>query len=60
MSRQQARLLRFLIKYSGWQTIGPDARRTARNLAAHGLVEWRADTNCARIVRRFNEEETEK
>jgi hypothetical protein len=35
MSKEQARLLRFAIKYPGWQGYGPDVSRVV-----HGLVKW--------------------
>lgn len=39
MGKNQLRLLRFCLKYHGWQSIGPDSRATARHLAALGLLE---------------------
>jgi hypothetical protein len=38
MTREQARLLRFALKYPGWHSFAPKYRRTLRTLEAHGLV----------------------
>lgn len=35
MSSEQARLLRFAIKYRGWNSYGVDVSRVV-----HGLVKW--------------------
>lgn len=50
MSPKQARLLRFMLKYPGWTPIGPDSRRTVRNLRDWGLVEWNEETKQARLA----------
>lgn len=39
MSKNQARLIRFMLKYPGWTTCGPDSRRTLRTLVRHGIAE---------------------
>ena len=39
MTREQARLLRFALKYPGWHSAGADVRPTVRTLERHGLLE---------------------
>ena len=52
MTKQQARLLRFLIRYpEGWHSVGPDSRATVKRLAELGLVEWDSITKQARLTR---------
>lgn len=39
MSQNQARLMRFVIRYPGWTSLQSDTLATARTLEAHGLIE---------------------
>ena len=39
MSKEQARLLRFALKYPGWQSYCSKARPVVKSLEQHGLLE---------------------
>jgi len=49
MTKEQARLLRFAIKYDGWHTYGGDAKRTLSQLEYHGLIEVSEKTKQFRL-----------
>jgi hypothetical protein len=54
MTHNEARMLRFAIRYDGWHSYGRDVARTARRLAGHGLLEISA-TRQFRLARPVSE-----
>ena len=49
MSKEQARMLRFVIKYPGWIGFRNDVKRVVESLARHGLLEVSWETNQFRL-----------
>lgn len=55
MSKEQARLLRFAIRYPGWHSYGRDVQRVVDRLGGLGLLELSTISRQFRLARPVTE-----